>query len=336
MMSLGRFFLSASRTVCAGVAALMLVASVPLPTSMQAATLKNVKPLSALASIGKHLFFDPSLSASGHLACASCHSADHAYGPPDGRAVQLGGPALDRQGGRAVPSLRYILNRTPIWSDDRTASIAEKLREGVEPPTGGFGWDGRFDSLQQQAAFPLLAENEMANASVEELVTRVRKASYASALRQLLGDDTFADSARLFENMLAAIERFELEDPSFHPYSSKFDDYLNGRATLTAPERRGQALFDDLKRGNCASCHLDRPGADGSHPLFTDYQMEALGVPRNGEIQANRDSTYFDMGLCGPLRTDQAKKLEYCGLFKTPTLRNVATRRVFFSQWPFS
>jgi cytochrome c peroxidase len=231
--------------------------------------------------------------------------------------------------------LRYVLNRTPIWTDDRTASAAERLQEGSEPPTGGYGWDGRFDSLHQQAAFPLLAENEMANASVAALVGRVRKANYANALRQIVGNETFADSGRLFAQILLAIERFELEDPSFHPYSSKFDDYLDGRATLTAAERHGLALFDDLKRGNCASCHLDRLGADGSHPLFTDYQMEALGVPRNEEILANHEPRYFDMGLCGPLRSDQANKPEYCGLFKTPTLRNVATRRVFFHNGRF-
>jgi cytochrome c peroxidase len=302
---------------------------------VQVTAQQRTKPLSPLAALGKQLFFDPSLSASGHLACATCHSAEHAYGPPDGRAVQMGGANLERQGGRAVPSLRYVLNRTPIWTDDRTASAAERLQEGSEPPTGGYGWDGRFDSLHQQAAFPLLAENEMANASVAALVGRVRKANYADALRQIVGNETFADSGRLFAQILLAIERFELEDPSFHPYSSKFDDYLDGRATLTAAERHGLALFDDLKRGNCASCHLDRLGADGSHPLFTDYQMEALGVPRNEEILANHEPRYFDMGLCGPLRSDQVKKLEYCGLFKTPTLRNVATRRVFFHNGRF-
>jgi cytochrome c peroxidase len=94
-------------------------------------------------------------------------------------------------------------------------------------------------------------------------------------------------------------------------------------------------LFDDPRRGNCASCHLDRKGADGSHPLFTDYQFEALGVPRNPEIRANASADYFDMGLCGPLRIDQAKESRYCGLFKTPTLRNVATRRVFFHNGRF-
>ncbi|MDT8871543.1 hypothetical protein RAA17_11900 [Komagataeibacter rhaeticus] len=53
-------------------------------------------------------------------------------------------------------------------------------------------------------------------------------------------------------------------------------------------------------------------------------------MPRNDRIGLNRDPAYFDMGLCGPDRTDLAGHPEYCGLFRTPSLRNVATRRVFF------
>ncbi|HTJ65030.1 MAG TPA: cytochrome-c peroxidase, partial [Alphaproteobacteria bacterium] len=100
-------------------------------------------------------------------------------------------------------------------------------------------------------------------------------------------------------------------------------------------ETRGKALFDDPGRGNCASCHLDDKGADGSHPLFTDYQFEALGVPRNAELPQNADPAYFDLGLCGPVRTDQANNEVLCGLFKTPTLRNVASRGVFFHNGRF-
>jgi cytochrome c peroxidase len=69
--------------------------------------------------------------------------------------------------------------------------------------------------------------------------------------------------------------------------------------------------------------------------LFTDYQFEALGVPRNPEITANAAATYFDQGVCGPLRGDQRDQARYCGLFKTPTLRNVATRGAFFHNGRF-
>jgi cytochrome c peroxidase len=289
----------------------------------------------ALSALGRKVFFDPSLSASGRMACATCHSPAHAYGPSNGLAVQLGGPALDRQGPRSVPSLRYTLNRTPIWHKEFISSAAERLMEGEEPPTGGFGWDGRFNSLHDQAAFPLLAPNEMANASREDVVAKLKRADYADDFRKIFGAQIFENPQAAFAALLTALERFQLDDPSFHPFSSKYDDYLDGKATLTPQELRGLALFDDPKRGNCATCHLDRKGVNGTHPTFTDYQFEALGVPRNPEIRANASPDYFDMGLCGPLRADQAEQTKFCGLFKTPTLRNVAARSVFFHNGRF-
>jgi cytochrome c peroxidase len=52
-------------------------------------------------------------------------------------------------------------------------------------------------------------------------------------------------------------------------------------------------------------------------------------------IPANRDPNFFDMGLCGPLREDQTKQKWFCGMFRTPTLRNVATRGAFFHNGVF-
>ena len=98
---------------------------------------------------------------------------------------------------------------------------------------------------------------------------------------------------------------------------------------------RGKRLFDDPARGNCASCHIDQPGATGAHPLLTDFTFEALGVPRNRELRANANPDYFDPGLCGPIRTDQSAYKSNCGPFETPSLRNTATRRVFFHNGRF-
>ncbi|HEY4218686.1 MAG TPA: cytochrome c peroxidase [Gemmatimonadaceae bacterium] len=288
-----------------------------------------------VVALGRKIFFDSTLSASGRISCASCHNPAHAYAPANGLAVQFGGPALNVQGARAVPSLRYALNRTPVWYKEYVSSIAERAREGNEPPAGGFGEDGRFNSLHDQAAFPLLAPNEMANHDSTDVVSKLKRASYAGEFRRVFGGRIFDVPEHAFTQALHAVERFELEDPSFHPYDSKYDRYLDGVAALTAQERRGLALFDDPRRGNCSACHLDEKGADGSHPLFTDYQFEALGVPRNSEIRANRDSTYFDEGLCGPARQDQRAQRDYCGMFKTPTLRNVATRGAFFHNGRF-
>ena len=284
----------------------------------------------SVAALGRELFFDASLSASGRLACATCHDPHHAYGPPDGRAVQRGGAALRTMGLRAVPALRYTLRHTPVWSKQYQASAVERVTETDSVPVGGFDWDGRFNSLHDQAASPLLSPLEMGNASIEAVVSTLRRAPYAGQFRELFGARIFADAPAAFGAALQALERFELDDASFHPYSSHYDAFLDGKAMLSAAEVRGLGLFNDPLKGNCSACHTSTPGADGSHPLFTDFGFAALGVPRNGEIPANKDPEYFDMGLCGPLRTDLAARRHWCGLFKTPTLRNAATRRVFF------
>jgi cytochrome c peroxidase len=303
----------------------------PVEASLIPAAPANV---SAVAALGKRLFFDATLSASGKMSCATCHSLLAAYGPPNARAVQLGGPKLDRAGTRAVPSLRYTLNRAPIWFHEQSTEIGERVIEN-EAPAGGLGWDGRFDHLRDQAAFPLLNPAEMANPSPAAIVAKLRTASYAGAFRVAFGADVLHDVKTAYASALIAIETFELNDPSFHPYTSKYDAYLDGLATLSAQEAHGKKLFDDPSRGGCALCHIDAKGANGAHPLLTDYQFEALAVPRNPEIPANRDPHYYDLGLCGPLRRDQSSVKTYCGLFRTPTLRNVATRHVFFHNGRF-
>lgn len=281
-------------------------------------------PLSLVAQIGKRLFFDKRLSASGALACASCHDPDHAYAAPNALAVQLGGPGQDQPGIRAVPSLRYKLV-TPPYRDDMFDP------EGAPPaPGGGFNWDGRADTLAAQARGPLLSSFEMANASAEAVVAKVQALDYAPLFQQAFGGDAFADSVQAFVNITTALQAFQQEDPSFRPYTSKFDWYvMRGQGTLSAAERRGNAVFNDPNRGNCAACHLP------DFNQFTDHMYVALGVPRNPAIAANADSAFHDLGLCGPLRFDRAPHPASaadanCGAFKTPTLRNAATRRVFF------
>jgi cytochrome c peroxidase len=73
----------------------------------------------------------------------------------------------------------------------------------------------------------------------------------------------------------------------------------------------------------------------GAFPQFTDFGYAALGAPRNPAIPANANASYYDLGLCGPLRTDLEDKSQYCGMFRTPSLRNVATRGAFFHNGVF-
>ena len=316
-----------------------------------------VAPLSAMAQLGKQLFFDPALSASGKQSCASCHSPEHAYGPPNGLDVQPGGLAMTQQGYRPPPSLMYLY-RQPNFSigpdageNDAAPSVAQQAASaaGVVKarkvagtsaapqlvPQGGMFWDGRADTLQQQAFGPLLNPVEMANASIDDVARKLAQSSHRAQFEQLFGQRVFSTPQLAVSEAMFAIARYQVEDPSFHPYNSKYDRWLEGRARLTQAELRGLRLFNDPDKANCAGCHLSKPGKDGLPPMLTDYQYEALGVPRNQALAQNRNPAFYDLGVCGPFREDLKDQTQYCAMFLTPTLRNAATRHVFFHNGVF-
>ncbi len=283
----------------------------------------------ALEALGRRMFADPSLSASGKMACATCHDPKRAFGPPNALDVQLGGKDMTQPGLRAVPSLTY-LQVVPQFTEHYYESDDEGDASVDNGPTGGLTWDGRADRGRDQARIPLLSPFEMANDDEAAVVAKIRRASYVGEFARIYGADLFKDDARTFAAAIEALEVFEQSEREFYPYSSKYDAYLAGRAKLTAQEARGLALFDDEDKGNCASCHRSAVDNDGTPPQFTDYGLIAIGLPRNPNIAANADSKYFDLGACGPLRTDLADRTEYCGLFRTPSLRNVALRKTFY------
>ncbi|WP_245513639.1 MULTISPECIES: cytochrome-c peroxidase [unclassified Mesorhizobium] len=288
----------------------------------------------ALTALGRQMFFDPSLSASGKQACSSCHDPNHAFGPASAAPVERGGPKLDQPGLRAVPSLRY-LQAAPAFAEHFYDSEDEGDESVDNGPTGGLTWDGRADHGKDQARIPLLSPFEMANKDEGAVVAALRKVPYADAFKAAFGADVFDHPQDAFDAAVEALGTFEQSSVDFYPYSSRYDAFLAGKASLTAQELHGRALFEDEAKGNCASCHLSEPANDGEPPQFTDYGLIAIAVPRNPAIPANADPAYFDLGLCGPLRTDFKGRSEYCGLFKTPTLRNVAQRKSFFHNGRF-
>jgi cytochrome c peroxidase len=279
--------------------------------------------LSAQARLGEQIFRDASLSASGLQACVSCHVPERGHGQPDGLAAPLGGPALDLQGQRHSPSIRYLASATPFqFAADGT-------------PTGGLFWDGRARSLQDQAGRPFLGFNEMANASRAEVVARLAQAAYAADFQRVFGAEIFSRPEDAFNRLTVALQQYQLEDRAFRPFDSKYDAFLAGRTTLASAELRGLALFNSPAKGNCAACHPSARGADGSPPLFTDFSYDALGVPRNPELARNADPAFFDLGLCAREGADLAARPDLCGAFKVPSLRNVALRGAYFHNGRF-
>ncbi len=279
--------------------------------------------MSAAARLGEKIFRDPSLSVSGRMSCATCHDPALGHASPFTTAVAFGGPQMDQAGTRLPPALNYL----------RFNSGFRFAADGT--PTGGFTWDGRANSLADQARLPFLAANEMANPDVASVVAKLRAASYAEDFKAAFGADVFADPAAAFDRAVFALERYQREDPDFAPFSSKFDAFTAGKAALTDQELRGLALFNRGDKGNCAACHPSTKPDNAPAALFTDFTFDSLGVPRNSSVAANADASYFDFGLCGPARTDLAARSDLCGKFKVPSLRNVGLRKRFFHNGQF-
>ncbi len=315
----------------------------------------HTAPPSLYAQLGKQIFFDANLSSSGQLSCASCHSPERFYGPSGAEPAVYGGPAGASQGARAVPSLMYLPNPSvfsigPDPAGDEPAPVAlpqlaaaalvvpravktaQSTAESAVSivPEGGLFWDGRVNTLQAQALGPLFNPFEMDGGTVPRVAAQLQAAPYAGLFIQIDGPGIFDSPGLVVSEAAFALARYQVEDPVFHPYSSRYDAWLEGRARLSWAQMRGYMLFNDPAKGDCAACHLDQPMADGQPPLFTDQQFEALGVPRNPDLTRNQNPGYFDLGLCGPYRRDLAGQTQYCGMFLTPTLRNSASRQVFF------
>lgn len=296
----------------------------------------DMPPAEKLAALGRKIFFDTGLSASGRQSCASCHSPSNAYGPANALPVQKGGPHLLDTGFRNTPALAYL--HGPFAFTEHHIDLVDKNGQDAGP-AGGRTWDGRVNQAREQALMPLLDSKEMANKSLGEVVARLRKAPYAQEFDGLLsppGTHILDDEEGAISWLTSAIEFFEQSQDDFHPFSSKYDAYLRGRVQLSASEKRGVRLFTNTEKGNCATCHpITGISVTMPFPRFTDFEFTAIGVPRNHAISANRDPAFYDMGLCGPLRKDLADHPEYCGLFRTPTLRNVALRKSYFHNGVF-
>jgi cytochrome c peroxidase len=311
---------------CAWPRSILLWSLAPVLSAMLAVSAARAAPppppLTALQQLGRNIFLDPSLSASGKEACSTCHDPRYAYGPPPGRTIALGGPLMNQSGTRTVPSLRYLREVPPFKEE-------YKFLDGDTGPVGGLMWDGRAASLEEQARLPLLAANEMANSSPADVARKLSRAPYALQFKALFGADIFNNPGKAFAAGLAALAAFQQVPAQFFPYSSRYDAYLRGDIDLTEQEERGADLFKDPDKGNCASCHLGT-SRDGVPPPFTDFDFVNVGVPRNPRLPANADPRYFDLGLCGPNRRDLTQKRELCGFFRSPTVRNTAVREAFF------
>ncbi len=172
----------------------------------------------AKRKLGERLFFDPALSASGRISCASCHQPQHAFA--DTLPITPGHEG--RKGRRNAPALIGVGLATSLF------------------------WDGRAASLEQQAAGPIADPAEMAM-SLAELPAKLEAvAGYLEDFRQAYGESQV--TLERIQTALAAYQR------TLIPEKTRFDAFLEGqRNALDAQELLGLHLFRTKAR--CMTCH---------------------------------------------------------------------------------
>lgn len=256
--------------------------------------------------LGKLIFNDASLSEPAGRSCGSCHKADAFYADPG--KVNSPGANSRLLGKRNTPSISYVKYTPDLYWDKQEKHWV-----------GGFFWDGRAKTLAEQAGGPLLSPTEMANASPDQVVAKIKHASYQALFEKVYGKTIWENSNAAFAALIDALVAYE-NGPEFGLFTSKYDYYLQGKATLTAIERKGLELFEAEDKGNCAACHPSRADENGQRPLFTDFTYDNLGLPALPQL-FSYDDTAIDLGLY--LNPHLSKAEEVKGKFKVPTLRNI-------------
>jgi cytochrome c peroxidase len=194
-------------------------------------------------------------------------------------------------------------------------------------------WDGRAtgwtlgDPLAEQAQGPFLNPLEQALSDAGTVVDRVCKSKYSKLFKDVCGDDICNDVPAAYECIARSIAAYE-RSAEVSQFSSKFDAYLAGTATLTEQEAFGLELFEGDK-AKCSACHI----SVGEKPLFTDFTYDNLGVPRNPQNPFYFDLEWnpagllwVDTGLGGFLKSASLPYESEWGKQKVPTLRNVDKR----------
>jgi len=189
----------------------------PIPTAVPAVKDNTVTP--ERVNLGKQLFFDPRLSASGFISCNSCHNLG--MGGDDNLSTSIGHGWA--KGPRNAPTvLNAVFNIAQFW-------------------------DGRAEDLKTQAKGPIQAGVEMANKPENVMATLNSMPEYVTQFKTAFAEDKEPVS---FDNMAKAIEAFEA---TLITPNARFDKWLGGDdKALNEQELKGVALFMDK---GCSACH---------------------------------------------------------------------------------
>ena len=187
---------------------------VPIPS--------NNPPTAETVALGRKLYYDPSLSVDGTIACASCHHPDTGFA--DGKPVSEG--VGGQKGGRSAPSVFNAAYYTTQF------------------------WDGRAAHLEEQARGPVGNPIEMGNTLEGAVESLSADASYREDFEKAFGPGPI--TYEMVEKSIASFERTVISG------NSPFDRYFYGgdEGALSEAARRGLDVFRDPGKGNCTACHV--------------------------------------------------------------------------------
>jgi cytochrome c peroxidase len=283
----------------------------PIPLGLPADTWdyyvpkKNPMTLAKI-ELGRKLFFDARLSADGRVSCASCHDPKLAF--TDGRATALG--IAGRRGARNSPTLLNSMFNT------------------------GQFWDGRADTLEDQAVQPLVNPLEMGNNSYQEVVSRLRAIpEYGAEFQSVFGAEARIELVGL---ALAAYERTLVSG------DTPFDRFIAGdQNAIGEAAKRGFALFRGKAR--CSRCHT----FSDATPFFSDFNYHNTGVAMNHhnfdklsrQAYAATESDKAREVIDALAKQEGGQELGRIlvtyqvfdiGSYRTPSLRNIALTAPYF------
>lgn len=237
-----------------------------IPAGLPAMPIPPGNPLTVEGvALGRKLFYDPILSGDNSMACADCHLQKDAFTDV-------------RQFSRGIDGEEGARNAMPLFN------LGWQKK---------FFWDGRSNSLEQQALRPIQDPIEMHELLANAVAELQAHAEYPDLFERAFGTEII--DTLLIAKAIAQFERTLISG------NSKFDKWKRNEVSMTDAEQRGMSLFNDPEKGDCAHCHVF-----GS--TFSDFEFRNTGL----------DSIPVDRGLANvtSLPTDAGK-------FKTPSLRNI-------------
>jgi len=211
--------------------------------------------------LGRLLFFDPILSATQGVACATCHHPR--FGWADGRVTPLGVQAIG-----LGPERKPLETMEAVTLTRNTPSILNAAFNGLrldqphEPAKAPMFWDNRVESLEAQVLAPIRSREEMRGdgcseaEAVPQMIERLRGVpEYVRLFGGKITVEKVADAIAAFERTLITPE-------------TPFDRFMRGdRTAMSASQQRGMEAF---QRAGCALCH--------GGPMLSDFKPHAIGL----------------------------------------------------------